>query len=123
MNRKEYEAFLQRMERIKKLDVLINSQKTGTLKDLAETLNVSESVLLSDFELMNEQGAEITYDIVKKTYYNKRPGKFFIGWLSTKDKKKLDADKERTKKANMPERFDVNRLITISKKNNNLSSD
>jgi len=115
-NRNESDEFSEQIKRLKKLNLLIKSKTTGTLEKLAEKLHVSESVISDDLEFMNERGAGITYDFVKKSYYYTYPGDFFIGWMSPEEKQKLDKDKELRKKANMPVRVDINRLIKISKK-------
>ncbi len=58
---KEIDDFFEQTERIKKLNPLIKSETTGTLKEIAEKLEVSESVIENDIEYMNAYGSEIIY--------------------------------------------------------------
>lgn len=112
----EFRRFTEQVKRIKKLNLLIKSETTGTLEELAEKFKVSESVIKEDIELMNERDAGIIYDEDVQSYSYTIPGEFFIGWMSAEDEKKREKEKELKKKMAMPERVETNRFLRVKGK-------
>ena len=59
------------LERIKRIDKLIRLRATGSPKEFAQKLNISESLLYATLSEMKDFGAKICYDKVYNTYYYK----------------------------------------------------
>lgn len=66
------------LERFKRIDYLISIKGTGTPTQLAEKLDISESMLYEYLNVLREQGAPISYDKNKQTYYYDINGRFKI---------------------------------------------
>lgn len=67
------EKYLHRIERI---DQFIRLKATGTPKDLASKLNISESVLYETLATMKKHGAPIYYDRCLGSYCYEEPCMF-----------------------------------------------
>lgn len=69
------------LNRIERLDALIRQKRTGSPKELADKLGISERWLytLMD-ELKTELGCPIRYDRRKRSYVYKKPGKVTIAF-------------------------------------------
>ena len=57
------------VERIKKINELINSANTGSPKEFADKLGISKSHLYQSIEELNEMGISIHYGSTRKAYY------------------------------------------------------
>lgn len=68
-------------ERFNRLDDLIARKATGTPKELADKLEISESTLYEYLIVMKDLGAPIRYDKLRSTYYYEVNGKFQIKFL------------------------------------------
>jgi predicted DNA-binding transcriptional regulator YafY len=66
------------LERFKKIDYLISIRGTGTPAQLADKLEISESMLYEYLSVLREQGVPIAYDKERQTYYYERKGCFKI---------------------------------------------
>lgn len=71
------------LERFKKIDYLISIRRTGTPAQLADKLEISESMLYEYLSVLREQGAPIAYDKERQTYYYERKGSFKIFFEET----------------------------------------
>jgi biotin operon repressor len=60
---------IHQFERIKKINRLIKSANTGSPKELAEELGISESHLYRCIEELQEMGIPILYSRARRTYY------------------------------------------------------
>ena len=71
------------INRIERMDTLIRRKSTGTPKELAEKLNISERWLYIFLdELRSELDCPIRYDRRKKSYVYEIPGRIAIGFES-----------------------------------------
>jgi hypothetical protein len=71
------------LNRIDRLDALIRQKRTGTPKELAEKLDISERWLYSLMdELKTELGCPIRYCRRRRSYVYDEPGKIVIGFTS-----------------------------------------
>ena len=69
------------LNRIRRLDSLIRQKRTGTPKELAEKLDISERWLyILMEELRIELGCPIRYDRRERSYVYEEPGKVVIGF-------------------------------------------
>lgn len=78
------------ISRIKRLDDLIRRKSTGTPKELAEKLNISERwlyVLLE--ELREEFDCPIVYDRTKRSYKYSKNGRMMLGFKKDLGVKKM----------------------------------
>jgi predicted DNA-binding transcriptional regulator YafY len=67
------------LNRIQKLDALIRRKRTGTPKELAQKLEISERWLYIFMdELKQELGCPIKYDRSRRSYVYKEPGTLFL---------------------------------------------
>ena len=62
-------SIIKYIDRLNQIDQLIRLKSTGTPKELAEKLNISEALLYKTLNEMKELGAPICYDKVSSTYY------------------------------------------------------
>ncbi|MCH7399021.1 HTH domain-containing protein [Belliella sp. DSM 107340] len=69
------------IERISRLDQLIRLKSTGTPKELANRLEISESTLYETISMMKQLGAPINYDKLRKSYYYQAEGKIEIKFI------------------------------------------
>ena len=65
---------------ILKLNYLIKSKSTGTPKELAEKLEISERSLYDYISLLKQFQAPIKYSKIMRTYYYIEKGDFEIGF-------------------------------------------
>ena len=66
------------LERFKKIDYLIGIRGTGTPAQLADKLDISESMVYEYLSVLRDQGAPIAYDKVRQTYFYEKKGAFKI---------------------------------------------
>lgn len=66
------------LERYKRIDYLIRAKATGTPAQLADKLDISESMVYEYLDVLRGQGAPIAYDKHRHTYYYERNGQFKI---------------------------------------------
>ena len=72
---------LKTLERIKRIDALIQRKATGTPKELAEKLGISESSLYNNISLMKSMGAAIYYCPFKMSYCYQEHQQFVFGFV------------------------------------------
>ncbi|TVQ67783.1 MAG: hypothetical protein EA360_01565 [Balneolaceae bacterium] len=78
------------VNRIRQLDLLIRQKRTGTPKELAEKLNISERWLYALLdELRVDLECPIRYDRRRRSYVYEEPGKVLIGFTRELDEMKL----------------------------------
>lgn len=65
--------FIKQMERIKKMHILIQTEKTGSPAVFAKKLQLSRSQLYNVLELMKSFDASIKYCKKKESYYYSEP--------------------------------------------------
>jgi predicted DNA-binding transcriptional regulator YafY len=68
-------------DRLKRIDSLISLKNTGVPADLAEKLEISESILYEFIGLMKELGAPIKWDNYRKTYIYETEGRMELKFL------------------------------------------
>lgn len=78
------------INRIERMDTLIRRKSTGTPKELAEKLNISERWLYIFLdELRSELDCPIRYDRTKQSYVYEIPGRVTIGFKSEIDNEEM----------------------------------
>jgi len=71
------------LNRINRLDMLIRHKRTGSPKELADKLNISERWLYKFLdELKTELDCPIRYDRKRRSYVYEEPGKVMIGFTN-----------------------------------------
>jgi len=68
--------------RLEHIDRLIRMKGTGTPKQLAERLHISESLLYEYLSFMKEHGAPIVYGKLRQSYYYERQGGFNLRFIN-----------------------------------------
>lgn len=68
--------------RLENIDRLIRMKGTGTPKQLAQKLHISESLLYEYLSFMKEQGAPIVYSKMRQSYYYEHQGGFNLRFIS-----------------------------------------
>lgn len=76
---------IETLNRITKIDHLIRIKGTGTPKQLAQRVNISESTLYLYISRMKEMGAPIAYDSSRNTYFYQFDGKFNFRFIGAED--------------------------------------
>ena len=71
---------LKQTQRIERLHCLIKRQATGTPKDCARRIGISERQLYNTLDLMKELGAPIIYNFEISTYYYEYDVEWRIGF-------------------------------------------
>ncbi|TAE19911.1 MAG: helix-turn-helix domain-containing protein [Bacteroidetes bacterium] len=66
------------LDKVKRLDKLIRRQGTGTPKEFAKKLKVSEATLYNYLDFLKDMGASIQYCPHRCSYYYKGGGGFNI---------------------------------------------
>jgi len=69
------------INRLKTINRLVRIKGTGTPKQLARRLNMSESSLYIYLSLLKELGAPIAYSKIMNSYYYESDGEFIIGYI------------------------------------------
>jgi len=69
------------INRLKRIDSLIQQNKTGTSLQLSQKLDVSERTIKEYFKIMRELGAPIYFNRRYKSYAYKEPGSFNISFV------------------------------------------
>lgn len=64
------------VERLERIDYLIRTKSTGTPKQLAAKLTLSERCVRNYISVMKELGAPITYSRKRGCYCYEEPGRF-----------------------------------------------
>lgn len=85
-------AFADYVQRIVRIDQLIRMKATGSAKELAEKVGISERSLYDDLkQLKKDYGCPIAYSRSKRSYYYTKSGKIIFGFdKHDEDVKKLD---------------------------------
>lgn len=73
----------QYFDRLQHIDRLIRLKGTGTPKQLAQKLHISESLLYEYLSFMKEQGAPIVYSKMRQSYYYERQGGFNLRFINS----------------------------------------
>jgi predicted DNA-binding transcriptional regulator YafY len=60
---------IKNLERLRQLHTLIENERTGSPKDLANRMNISERLVYNLIEQLKDFEARICYDRGRKTYY------------------------------------------------------
>ncbi|MCJ7467956.1 MAG: HTH domain-containing protein, partial [Maribacter sp.] len=60
---------IKNLERLSQLHALIENERTGSPKDLANRMNISERLVYNLIEQLKDFEASICYDRGRKTYY------------------------------------------------------
>jgi hypothetical protein len=69
------------LNRIERIDALIRQKRTGTPKELAEKLNISERWLYHFLEeLKSELNCPIKYDRMRRSYIYEKRGRIIVGF-------------------------------------------
>lgn len=76
---------------LERVDQLIRLKATGSPKQLAERLQVSEATVFRIIETMKEMNAPVCYNIASQSYSYTETAKFTCGFFV----QELDADEER----------------------------
>lgn len=76
-------TLLEKLKMIERIDGLIRRKATGTPKQLASRLNISERCLFKTLNLMKEMGAPIHYSISRESYAYEYEVDFSIGFCQT----------------------------------------
>ena len=63
------------IERLERIDQLVRLKATGTPKELAAKLDISESTLYEIFQMMKEKNCPLIYDKIKQTYIYEKEGR------------------------------------------------
>lgn len=63
------------IERLERIDRLVRFKATGTPRELASKLGVSESTLYETLQLMKEKECPLIYDKIKRTYLYEKEGR------------------------------------------------
>lgn len=66
--------------RIIRLDALIKIKGTGSPKELANRIGVSERSIYKYIQLMKDYGAPIKFSSGKRSYYYEETGQFYISF-------------------------------------------
>lgn len=79
------------VDRLERIDYLIRTKATGTPKQLAAKLKLSERCVRNYINILRELGAPITYCRKRGCYYYQEAGRFYF----TFSKSEINHDEER----------------------------
>ncbi len=72
-------SLLKYIHRVQQMHDLINREATGSCKEFANKLGISKSMLMIDLNELRTIGAEIEFDLHKRSYYYQKPFNFIVG--------------------------------------------
>ena len=75
--------------KLSKIDKLISEQKTGTPKELAQKLKISERYARHYINILRDLGAPIAYSRKQSTYFYKEDGFFLFRFTKISEEKAL----------------------------------
>ena len=78
-------SLLKKINEIERIDSLIRRKGTGSAKELADKMGVSESYIFRLLNLMKMMGAPIIYCESKRSYCYEYEVEFAIGFVEKKD--------------------------------------
>ena len=81
------------LQRLIRLDHLIQYKSTGTPADCAQKIGVSERSLYDYLKLLKDMGAPVKFSRGRRTYYYTEGGHFHVSFLS-REKQSQFADME-----------------------------
>lgn len=82
------------LNRIQRLDALIRQKRTGSPKELARKLGISERWLYNFLdEIKSELDCPIRYNRMKRSYVYEKPGKVLIGFWNVEELNSVNAKK------------------------------
>lgn len=70
------------LQRLIRLDHLIQYKSTGTPSDCAQKIGISERSLYDYLKILKEMGAPVRFSRGRRTYYYTEGGHFHISFLS-----------------------------------------
>ena len=70
------------IQRLHKLDYLINHKSTGTPADCANKIGISERSLYDYLRILKDMGAPVKFSRDRRTYYYVSEGNFKIGFYT-----------------------------------------
>lgn len=76
-------TFIEKLKQIERIDALIRRRGTGSPRELAQRLQISESTLYENIKVMKDLGAEIGYSKSRRSYYYQSGGQFHLGFTET----------------------------------------
>lgn len=76
-------AFYDTLNRLKRLDCLIQSKSTGTPNELAEKLDISERWVYENINVLKKLGAPIKYCETTRSYLYEEVGQFLVEFKKT----------------------------------------
>ena len=62
-------TYFEYTERIKRMDLFIRSENTGTAQELSQRLGVCRRTIFDDLQYIKNKGADIAFSKFRKTYY------------------------------------------------------
>lgn len=65
--------FIEQLERFERIIALMNHRATGTPRQFADKLDISESTLYEYLKTLKEKGADFTYSDMYQSYYLRLP--------------------------------------------------
>ena len=71
-------AFYDSLNRLKRIDYLIQTKSTGTPQELANKLNISKRWVYEYINMLKELGAPIKYCEITRSYLYEQNGRFLI---------------------------------------------
>lgn len=74
-------SLLTYFDRLKRMDNLIRSKATGSPKEFAQKLKISERLLYDYLGYMREMGANIEFDVYRRSYIYNPPVYFEFGYF------------------------------------------
>jgi len=76
-------SFLKQLERLKRIEKLIQLQATGTPKQFVQRLGISESTLYEDLNILKEMGGKIAYSRTQLSYYFITNAELHLGFTNS----------------------------------------
>lgn len=83
-------TLLEKLEMIERIDGLIRRKATGTPKQLASRLRVSERCLFKTLKMMRDMGGPINYSVSRQTYSYHYEVEFSLGFRNVKNVINID---------------------------------
>jgi predicted DNA-binding transcriptional regulator YafY len=74
-------SFSTNIQRIQQMDQLIRLKSTGTSLEFAKRIGIGRTTLFELLHIMQDMGAQISYDRKSKTYFYQGTVKFRIGFM------------------------------------------
>ncbi len=73
--------FIDRLDLLRRMDLLIRRKATGTPQTFARRLGMSRATLYCHLDELNQMGASVAYCRLRQTFYHQKEGRLIMAFV------------------------------------------